>query len=89
MSRYGNYKNAIDDFSDKNGGLTPWDVEQLERLATGGNPKVGRLVETSKGVAGRTYNNEAEINGKVRVYCTDGSKLLCNPDSLKVKGFID
>jgi hypothetical protein len=68
--------------------LTDWDVEQLERFAYG-NKKAGQLVETQKGVLGRTYNNETLVNGKVRVHCVDGSKLLCDPSKLTLKGFID
>lgn len=68
--------------------LTSWDVEQLNRLVDG-NKNAGKLVETKNGVIGRTYNNESLINGKVRVYCTDGKKLLCNPQNLILKGFID
>ena len=68
--------------------LTEWDVEELERLIHG-NRNAGTLVETKNGVVGRTYSNENLINGKVRVYCVDGSKLLCAPQTLKLKGFID
>lgn len=68
--------------------LTEWDVEQLNREANG-NKKAGKLVETKNGVLGRTYNNESLINGKIRVHCVDGKKLLCNPQNLTLKGFID
>lgn len=68
--------------------LTKWDIEQLNRYEQG-NRNAGTLVETKKGLLGRTYNNENLINGKVRVHCTDGSKLLCDPKSLTIKGFID
>ena len=68
--------------------LTEWDVEQLNRLVQG-NKNAGKLVETKKGLVGRTYNNESPINGKIRVHCTDGSKLLCDPKTLTLKGFID
>jgi len=49
----------------------------------------GQLVETKSGKTGRTYNNENLINGKYQVHCTDGSKLLCSPENLTLKGFID
>ena len=68
--------------------LTSWDVEQLNRLANG-NRNAGKLVETKNGVLGRIYNHEESINGKVRVHCVDGKKLLCNPQTLTLKGFID
>ena len=53
------------------------------------NRNRGQLVETKTGKLGRTYNHESLVNGKVQVHCTDGSKLLCNPDNLILKGFID
>lgn len=68
--------------------LTEWDIEQLNRLVHG-NKNAGKLVETKKGVVGRTYNSDNFINGKVMVYCTDGKKLLCDPKSLKLIGYID
>ena len=68
--------------------LTKWDIEQLNRLVEG-NRNAGKLVETKNGVVGRTYNNENLVNGKVMVHCTDGNKLLCNPNTLTLKGFID
>ncbi|MGV3695521.1 hypothetical protein [Flavobacterium sp.] len=49
----------------------------------------GKLVETKTGKIGRTYNHEGLVNGKYQVYCTDGSKLLCSPENLTLKGFID
>lgn len=52
------------------------------------NKNAGRLVETKTGLSGRTYNHEDLINGKIRVY-TDKGKLLCNPATLKLKGYID
>jgi len=66
-----------------------WEFEQAERLfGSDGNKKAGRLVETKTGLIGRTYNNEDLINGKVMVY-TDKGKMLCDPTTLKLKGFID
>ena len=68
--------------------LTSWDIEYLERLMIG-NKNAGSIVETKNGVIGRTYSSESLINGKVRVYCDNGNKLLCNPASLTLKGYID
>lgn len=68
--------------------LTDWDVEQLNRFAYG-NRNAGTLVETKTGLVGRTFNNEKYINGKVCVHCYGGQKLLCDPNTLTLKGFID
>lgn len=68
--------------------LTEWDIEQLDRMVNG-NRNAGTLVETKTGVIGRTYNKDKTINGKVLVYCTNGQKLLCSPNNLIIKGFID
>ena len=68
--------------------LTEWDIEQLNRMEQG-NRNAGALVETKTGLLGRTYNNENLTNGKVRVHCTNGAKLLCDPKTLTLKGFID
>lgn len=69
--------------------LTEWDVELGNRLAGGGNKKAGMLVETKTGRTGRTYNSEELVNGKIKVWTVEGIKLLCDPNSLKIKGFID
>lgn len=53
-----------------------------------GNKNAGQLVETKTGLIGRTYSHESLINGKVRVY-TEKGKLLCDPTTLKLKGFVD
>jgi hypothetical protein len=50
--------------------------------------RAGQLVETKSGLVGRTYNHEALVNGKVKVYTSKGN-LLCDPSTLKLKGFID
>ena len=52
------------------------------------NKNRGQIVQTKTGLIGRTYNHEDLVNGKVRVY-TENGKLLCSPDSLILKGFID
>lgn len=49
----------------------------------------GNLVFTKTGLMGRTYSYDRPVNGKIKVYCTDGTKLLCKPETLTVKGFID
>ena len=67
--------------------LTEWDVEQAERLLHG-NKNAGYLVETKTGLKGRTYHNKELINGKAIVY-TEKCNFLCNPDTLKVIGYID
>jgi hypothetical protein len=68
-------------------GLTEWDIEQIERECNG-NKKAGFLVETRTGLTGRVYNHEDPVNNKMVVH-TEKVKLLCNPDTLKLKGFID
>jgi len=50
------------------------------------------LVETKTGKVGRTYHNELMINNKQPVHIKVGEKvlkMLCDPDSLKLKGFLD
>lgn len=52
----------------------------------------GYLVETKTGLKGRTYHREGRVNGKTIVYVEkDGKtlKMLCNPNTLKITGFID
>jgi hypothetical protein len=52
----------------------------------------GYIVETKSGKVGRTYHNEPMINGKKPVHIDiDGKtvKMLCDPNSLKLKGFSD
>jgi hypothetical protein len=51
-------------------------------------------VKTSTGQTGRTYNDEEPVNGKVVVHLLQGfkplnKKLLCDPSTLQVTGFID
>jgi hypothetical protein len=65
-----------------------FDLRLMESFMGIPNKNAGRLVETKKGLTGRTYNHEDLINGKIRVY-TDKGKLLCNPETLILKGFID
>ena len=68
--------------------LTEWDIEQLNRIING-NKNAGYLVETKTGFMGRTYNCESMVNGKVKVFLSDGRKMLCDPGTLKINGFID
>lgn len=62
----------------------------------------GKLVQTRDGSLGRTYNKEGLVNGKVMVHLLDKEKfqpkkdssgnpikLLCDPSTLTIKGFID
>jgi len=54
----------------------------------------GKLVLTKTGKKGRTYNDEGLHFGKVKVYILKemkltGEKLLCDPVTLQVIGFID
>lgn len=52
----------------------------------------GYLVTTKTGLVGRTYDKDNLVNGKQPVYVEkDGKllKMLCDPESLKVNGFID
>ena len=65
-----------------------FEFQQAERFFGGGNKNAGQIVETKTGLVGRTFSHEELINGKVRVY-TDKGKLLCDPSTLKLKGFID
>jgi len=65
-----------------------FEASQMEMFFGGINKRSGRIVETRSGLTGRTYNHEDLVNGKVKVY-TDNGKLLCSPETLSVKGFID
>ena len=52
----------------------------------------GYLVETKTGKKGRTYHREKKINKKTVVHIdVDGKdvKMLCDPNSLKIIGFVD
>lgn len=52
----------------------------------------GYLVETKTGKKGRTYHKEKKINKKTVVHIdVDGKdvKMLCDPESLKIIGYID
>lgn len=52
----------------------------------------GYVVETKTGKEGRTYHRDSKVNGKIVVYTEiDGKevKLLCNPQTTKIIGYID
>lgn len=62
----------------------------------------GKYVRTAKGRLGRTYNSERPVQGKIIVHllgsdlsvlrdANNGSsiKILCDPATLTVKGFVD
>ena len=57
--------------------------------------KPGYLVVTKNGKKGRTYSSKGLINEKVPVYLEikkhkySDKGILCDPETLKVKGFID
>ncbi len=55
----------------------------------------GYLVETKSGKKGRTFHDKGEVNGKIPVYLEEKpfvyseKAILCEKESLKLKGFID
>ena len=52
----------------------------------------GYLVETKNGQKGRTYHCENLINKKTIVHIdkeNKSMKILCEPDTLKILGFVD
>lgn len=52
----------------------------------------GYLVETKNGKKGRTYHREGHINDKAVVHIKENEKtikMLCEPNTLKIIGFID
>jgi hypothetical protein len=52
----------------------------------------GYLVKTKTGLQGRTYHREGLLNGKTVVHIEkDGKflKMLCDPKSLEITGFVD
>lgn len=74
-----------------NNELTPDDIWFCKRMADN-HSNSGYLVTTKTGLKGVVYHKDALVNGKRAVYASkDGKevKLLCDPDSLTVNGFID
>lgn len=68
--------------------LTNDDIWFLERMANDhGNS--GYLVTTKKGFKGRTYHKDKLIDGKQPVYVENNVKLLCDPETLTINGYID
>ena len=67
--------------------LTEDDIWYMRRVVEG-NDNAGYLVEAKSG-KGRTYHNKDLVNGKVQVFLDDGRKMLCSPEKLKLRGFID
>jgi hypothetical protein len=52
----------------------------------------GYLVETKTGLTGKTYHNEGLVNKKMVVHIIDDgkeTKMLCNPKTVKIIGYID
>ena len=67
--------------------LTEWDIEQINRICDG-DKQAGQIVLTKTGSIGRTFNHEEYINGKVIVHVS-GGKLLCDPTTLILKGYVN
>lgn len=65
-----------------------FEFEQCKTFAGLNDGKKGYIVETKKGLIGRTFHSDSLVNGKQPVYVENG-KLLCDPQTLTVKGFID
>ena len=65
-----------------------FEFEQCERFSVG-HKNSGKVVLTESGKKGIIYNKECSFNGKLKVHCVDGNKLLCDPQKLKLIGFID
>jgi len=52
----------------------------------------GFLVKTKNGKIGRTYHRDSLVNKKTIVYIEENGriiKMLCDPHSLKIVGFLD
>jgi len=51
----------------------------------------GYLVETKTGKNGRTYHRENLIDKKIIVHVIDDNnlKILCDPQTIKITGYID
>ena len=65
-----------------------FEFQQAQTFSGFGSKNAGQLVETKSGLIGRTYNNEKLVCGKIKVF-TEKGNLLCDPNTLKLKGFID
>ena len=52
----------------------------------------GYSVKTKKGYLGRTFHREKHVNNKMIVHVDINgktTKMLCDPDSIEITGFID
>ncbi len=52
----------------------------------------GYIVETKSGKQGRTFHREALVNKKMIVHLDENGKeikMLCDPKSVKIIGFVD
>jgi len=52
----------------------------------------GYLVKTKSGKEGRTYHRDNLVDGKLIVYIeVDGKemKMLCNPETVKIIGYVN
>ncbi len=52
----------------------------------------GYLVETKTGKKGRTYHREGLVNKKMVVHIEEDGKIikmLCDPKTVKITGFVD
>jgi hypothetical protein len=52
----------------------------------------GYLVETKTGKQGRTYHRDNKVNGKIVVYIVVDEKevkMLCDPETVKIIGYVD
>jgi hypothetical protein len=71
--------------------LTEDDIWFCKRTANG-YAESGYLVTTKTGLKGRTFHKDELINGKQPVYVEkDGKplKMLCDPETLIINGYID
>lgn len=49
----------------------------------------GLLVVTKTGKTGRTFHRDERVNGKIPVYIAGQPPMLCRPETLRVRGYID
>lgn len=93
----GNYDSAIMKISD----LALQGIERMNKKPVFIPKGKGLLVQTSKGIKGRTFYDETFHNGKMKVYLVDENlqlkkgkdgkllKMLCDPNKLNRIGFVD
>ena len=71
--------------------LTEDDIWFCQRMSDN-HSNSGYIVTTKNGLCGRTYHADTLINGKQPVYIKRDDKeirMLCDPDTLIINGFID